>query len=947
MPGISLSSDRWPLIESLFERASDLPEAERDAFLDRECGHDEQMRQEVEALLRADRAADGILDRPLERAAGAVLATPSGPADAPPAGALPPGTLIDVYRIVRELGHGGMGAVYLAERADGAYSQQVALKVVRGGLIAAALERRFLRERQILARLQHPNIARLLDGGFTRERLPYLAMEYVEGEPLTRWAESRSLGAEARLRLFLEVCEAVQYAHRQLVVHRDLKPANILVSGEGHVRLLDFGIARLLDDSAEEGEALTRTGFLLLTPEYAAPEQVRGDAPTTATDVYSLGAVLYELLSGKKAYEFSSHSLTEILRVLDQDIPLLAHRPDLPKALQRQLSGDLETIVHRALAREPERRYPSAEALAADVRRHLEHRPVAARPDSLGYRLAKYLRRNRLAVSAAAALLIAIALGVATTIWQALEARREATRAQAMSDLLYGSFGAVDPLTAQGRTVSAREVLDAAAKRIDTVRDPSVRIDVLRTIGELYFMVAVYEPAESLLLRARTEATALHGERSKERAEVLGIHASMLVDRGKYDEALVLAEETRSIGEDVPGAEGIARSALATIGSALEFKGDTAKAEEVFRQLLELDMRRFGARSKQVGEDLGHIGYNLVFKDRYEEAESMYKRAIETLVAVAPDADSTATAYHGLGLLYRRMARLPEAEQNHRRYYELRARLLGPDHPRVASALVELATDIQMQGRLDEAEPLLKRTLEIRERMLRPDHPELADTFAALAWLSFSRGQLASAIEYERRGRDIYSAALGARHPTTALMNSNLGRFQRDAGDYDAAERSLGDALAVRLETFGPEHTEVAITRVHLGTLRRLQGKLSLAETEYRQALAILEKKLPDDLPRIAEVRAGIGAVLVSSGRTDEALPLLQQASETLDSRVSGDDFRKAEAHLWFGMGLTRQGRPNEARPHLESAHEMLMRVRGAENRWTQLAAQEVAKLSR
>ncbi len=947
MPSTSPSSDRWPLIESLFERASELPESGRGAFLDRECGHDEHIRHEVEALLRADRAADGILDRPLEQAAGAVLSTPCEAADASSAGALPPGTLIDVYRVVRELGHGGMGAVYLAERADGAYSQQVALKIVRGGLIAAALERRFLRERQILARLQHPNIARLLDGGFTQERLPYLAMEYVEGEPLTRWAEGRSLGVEARLRLFLEVCEAVQYAHRQLVVHRDLKPANILVSGGGRVRLLDFGIARLLDDTATEGEALTRTGFLLLTPEYAAPEQVRGDAATTATDVYSLGAVLYELLSGKRAYEFSSHSLTEILRVLDHDIPLLAHRPDLPKALRRQLSGDLETIVHRALAREPERRYASAEALAADVRRHLEHRPVQARPDSLGYQFGKFLRRNRLAVSAAAALLIAIAVGVATTVWQAREARREAVRAQAMSELLYGSFAAVDPESAKGRTVSAREILDAAAKRIDTVHDPSVRVDVLRTIGELYLKLSLYEPAEALLTRARDEATALYGPRSAERGLVLNILAKMLIEKGDYAAVKVAAAEARAIGQALDRAD-IARDGLWSLANAAEFTQEWKESETLWREAIAIDTRTLGAETPEVGHDLSHLGFVLAQLEAHAEAEEMLLRACALLERTAGHySEDTANCVGVLGYLYRQMGRLSEAEKYQREELEIRIRLYGPEHQRVALSLDQLAGHIMLQGRHTEAAPLAEKSLAIRRRLFgSAPHPEVAATLNTLGVLKYSLGDLKQALVYQTESVEINRAVFGNNAGASASIN-NLGRFQRDSGDYAAAERNLNEALALRIKAYGPDHTDTAVIRTQLAHLHRMQNRLTEAEREYERADALLSKTLADDNPRIADVRTGLAAVLVNTGRSAEAVPMLEQARQALEIKVSGDDIRKAEADLWLGVGLARLGRRNDARPHLESAHQMLVRLRGADNQWTQLAAQELAKVSR
>ncbi|MGH8188015.1 MAG: serine/threonine-protein kinase, partial [Steroidobacteraceae bacterium] len=386
----------WSRARMLFERAIELPESEREAFLTQECAGDARLRDELQSLLWADAAPAGVLDAPIESVTDALAEAANG---ALHRHGLPRSGVIGAWRIVSELGAGGMGLVYLAERADGAYEQRAALKIVRGGLFSGTLEQRFLRERQILARLQHPNIARLLDGGFTADGSPYLVMELVEGQPITEWAERHRAELDRRLRLFLQACEAVSFAHRQLVVHRDLKPSNILVDGRGHVRLLDFGIAQLLDENSGQG-GLTRSDLMLLTPEFAAPEQIRGEPPTTATDVYGLGAVLYELLSGKKAFAFASSSIVDVLRAIEQEPPLLGGRKDLAPAVRRRLAGDLETIVRRAMSSEPDRRYPTVDALAADIGRYLDGRPVLARGDGLGYRLVKYARRHRASVAA-------------------------------------------------------------------------------------------------------------------------------------------------------------------------------------------------------------------------------------------------------------------------------------------------------------------------------------------------------------------------------------------------------------------------------------------------------------------------------------------------------------------------------------------------------------------
>jgi serine/threonine-protein kinase len=921
----------WTRARALFERAIELPDGALASLLDRECGDDQELRRKVLELLRADAAAGGILDAPLD----------ASMLDGTPEGAFRPGTLVGSWRLIRELGHGGMGVVFLAERADRAYEQRTALKIVRGGLVSGALERRFLRERQILARLQHPGIARLLDGGFTDEGQPYFVMELVEGEPLTDWAAGRELDLPQRLRLFLDVCDAVQYAHRQLVVHRDLKPANILVTADGRIRLLDFGVARLLDDASGEA-GLTRTGILLLTPEYAAPEQVRGEPATTATDVYGLGAVLYELLSGKRIREVDSHSLTELLRMLESEILPLGERQDLPPSLQRRIRGDLETIAHCALAREPQRRYATVDAMAADVQRHLENRPVLARPDSARYRLGKYLRRHRVGVATTAAAVALLALGVAGTFWQAQQAQREAARAREMSAFLKDLFSSVAPEQTLGRVVTARELLDTGAARIDELRaDPDVRVDVLLTLGDLYFRLGVFHRSQALLTQAESEALAAFGANDVRTAEVQNSLGYILTELSRYDEADEVVGRALATSRRLDDRLVLSHSLDAL--AHLRFNQDRyEEARDLRRELLELNTELHGADSWEVAATLQSLGTIEMDRENYDEGGRLLAEALRReREIVGSQHPSVANTLEVIAVLKLRQGRPREAEPYQREALAIRTEVLGEEHPDVARSLDQIALILQRQNRRAEAVELYERALDLRRRVLGAKHTLVADTLTNLATVDYLSGDLTGAAARQREALDIYREAFGEQHPHVAKGLGNLGAILRELRQFDEAEQVLNRALELRRQLFDEEHTDIAVSLLHLAILHRLTNRLPTAELEFRRALAIFEARLPEDHPRVAETRMGLGATLALSGRAAESLSLLESAYENVHGRIEGDDVRVAESRLWLGMALARLSRDAEALPHLQSAHTVFGALRGPEYYMTQQAAEE------
>ncbi|MGI9176223.1 MAG: serine/threonine protein kinase, partial [Rhodothermales bacterium] len=553
-----MSPEHWQRIDRLFDEALDLPPDERMAFLDGACDGDEALREEVEALLTACENATGFLDQPPISLAETALS----PFFEMPEDDLAPGQSIGPYRIVEPIGRGGMGAVYLAERDDGHFQKRVALKVVKRGMDTDEIVGRFRYERQILARLEHEGVARLLDGGITQDGRPYFVMECVDGEPLDDYCDRMRLSVPERLALFMDVLGAVRYAHHNLVFHRDLKPSNILVAppteegGRPQVKLLDFGIAKLLDTETSTTIPLTAANTRRLTPDYAAPEQIRGEPPTPATDVYALGVILYELLTGRRPYHFPTRQLSEIEQTICERAPhkpstaifhvrlappsaddtpptasaLAAQRATLPKKLCRTLAGDLDAIILKALRKEPERRYASAAELLRDLCRYTEGKTVRARPDTFRYRTSRFIRQHKVGVAATALIMLTLVAGIVATTLQAQRATRayeemqvQTERAESQRDFLAGAFALVDPedptglLSAMEDTLTksefAKALIGGSVARVGELQNPLDQASILNVMGDAYLAFGLFTEAESTFTEALDLKQSQLGER--------------------------------------------------------------------------------------------------------------------------------------------------------------------------------------------------------------------------------------------------------------------------------------------------------------------------------------------------------------------------------------------------------------------------------------------------
>jgi serine/threonine-protein kinase len=775
--GFEASKERWQRISTLFDEVVDEPPEVRDDLLRAACGEDGELRRDVLALLEASEKEEGVVDRPAGIASAEtlqrLLADPDGES------ASLSGTLLGPWRLEREIGRGGMGVVWLAERADGQFAQRAALKLIKRGLDTDEIVGRFRRERQILARLQHPNIARLLDGGVSGDGRPWLAMEYVEGgTPLVQWCDTAGAAPKKRLGLFLDACAAVQYAHRNLIVHRDLKPSNILVTADGEVKLLDFGMARLLEEDAPDADR-TRSGSRWLTPAYAAPEQLRGGVTTTATDVYALGLVLYELLSGKRA----------VVARGDNSPPLAPPSRDASAPMGHLLRGDLDSIVLRALRDEPENRYPSVEALADDLRRWLGGHPVVARRASRMYRGRKFFRRHRLGVSVAAMAALAVLAGGALATYGMIRARRSEAAAQGAANTANEAvrffsqlFEEATPDRSHGAPVTASDILARGAKWLesDARYPPALRARLGIVIGTCYQQMGLFSEARTVLEKTVARAGAALTARDPELPDALNNLATLDYRTDRLSEARALYERaleirTATLGPDHPEVARI----LHNLANTLSMSGQPGDARPMLERALAIREHAFGPRSAEAALTL------------------------EGLAQVRAQTGDAAGAIE--------MAR---------RSVEIDRERLGPDHSATLSAAVVLATIYFDHEQFEDARGVYEQVLESRKKVLGANHPELADAYYNLGNTLLKLGDAVGSVAALRRAVEIYEAALPAGHPFIADAHENLAQALLAMNDREAAAEELRMALDIakdksailESETFSRLSSETALS---------------------------------------------------------------------------------------------------------------------------------------
>jgi serine/threonine-protein kinase len=930
-----MTPERRKQIEALFEAALERPPAQRSAWLAGACEGDEELGREVAGLLAAHERSGGLLEADAVGAAAAVI-----DADAVP-------ERIGPYRIDSVIGRGGMGVVYLAERDDGQFRRRVAIKLIRGGPGLDELQRRFEVERQVLASLDHPNIAGMLDGGVTQDGLPYLVMEYADGLPIDEYCRENSLDIVSILELFRTVARAVHHAHRNLVVHRDIKPSNIFVTADGVVKLLDFGIAKMLDPSNfGHTSTITRTGLRLMTPAYASPEQISGDSVTTATDVYGLGVVLYELLTDRLPFSLDGCSPAECERIIISQEPrrpssvvaeaanaarLPARRFDGQRWLRR-LRGDLDRIVLTALRKEPGRRYASAEQLAEDIERHIKGLPVMARSDSAAYRARKFVARHRWGVVAAVLVLASLVSGALATAWQARRASRQAAIASAQRDraageadkaarvagLMLDLFRLSDPNQTLGDTITARQVLDRGAERIEREfsDQPEIQAELLLEVARVYSHLGLLDRAETLVRRSLELREARYGPSDLEVSASLCELGEVLAALGRRREAIGAFRRAIVIREailDAPDTT-LAR-AQASLAWQVRAEGQHDRAAELFRRALDTQINLLGDESPQVASTM--LGLASAYHDRgsFDEAEALFESALARYDAgSAKPHPLAATALLNIGMLRRLKEEYRTAEPILESAVKMHAALYDPDHHQVIEAQKEWGQLLYYLGRYGEAERVLADALERASRTLGPDHDNTVTLREALAITLTLTGRYGAAMARH----DSALVIKRAKGPGMSLLatETRYGQALLESGRLDEANARF--AAALEMTSANSVYRIIALRGTAMAAQR--QRRYEDAARQFEEALAIAAERLrPSHRYTLATQRA-YACLLIETGRYDEAASLLEQvlAHERRKFREPHPDIGYTLHYL--GEAYLLQGNPFAAETTLRLA---------------------------
>jgi tetratricopeptide (TPR) repeat protein len=812
-----MEPQQWQRVKQILGEALDLDPGERRSFVEAACGGEPEVRSQVESFLAAEDEAGDFIEEPVFAETGRPLAE---------------GQRVGVWRVLHEIGRGGMGAVYLAERADEEFEKRVALKVIRRSAGAEEIVRRFRTERQILAGLDHPHIARLLDGGTTEDDRPYLVMEHVEGRPIDVFCEESRLDLRQRLDLFRTVCRAVHFAHQNRVVHGDLKPGNILVGNDGAPRLVDFGIAEILAPDRLENAAAAGAGPRLMTLACASPEQVSGGTITTASDVYSLGALLYRLLTGRSPYGEPPPEGERLIRAIREEEPpppSLVARP----ADRKRLAGDLDSIVAKAMRKDPQMRYASAEQLAADLQLHLDGFPVLAHEDTPGYRLGKFVRRHKLGV-AAAAVFAAVVLGAVVAL-SALyrEAVRERERAEVVSEFLEGLFQISDPSESRGENITAREVLDQGREKISSELgdQPVLRADLMNTMGRVYRGLGLYEPARELI-----------------------------------EEGLRLRRAT--LGSDHPA---VAESLLALASLQREAKDETS-AEPLLREALAIQRRHGLTATPAHAEALANLGSLQVGRKEYAEAERLYEESLALKRRLhGEESEEVARGLSHLAYLFYMQGRLDEAEARYRETLALRRKVLGDDHPEVATTLSNLGSLLEEQGDAAGAEAVYRDVLARRRKIYDPRHPVLAMSLSNLGFALQAQGRHREAEPLYREALSIADERLGPMHRNRAVYLGNLASALLEQKRAAEAEPLAREALEI-FRTTSPGVWRVADAESVLGGCLARLGRFAEAEPMLLGSYAVLAREPEGSGARAAPAALERIVVLYKAwGRPDKA----------------------------------------------------------------------------
>jgi eukaryotic-like serine/threonine-protein kinase len=892
-----MTVERWEHVKDLLHRALPLDPEQRAHFLKDACSSDDELRAEVESLLLADEGIQSsFMQSPLlaDELSGAV-------------GTLEPGQIFaQRFRLVRRLGEGGMGQVWLAEQTS-PVRRQVALKLIKAGMYDEAVVQRFQSERQSLAIMDHPVIAKVFDAGATQQGQPYFVMEYVPGLAITEYCDQKKLKISDRLELFVQVCEGVQHAHQKAIIHRDLKPANILVvevDGKPVPRIIDFGLAKATAPHVAGETVFTHLGHFVGTPGYMSPEQADPDVVDidTRTDVYSMGVVLYELLAGLQPFETKPRQkqpLDELLRKLREEEPprpstkvgadrdtsaaIAQARGTEPKQLVSLLRGDLDWIAMRALEKDRVRRYGAPSELAADIRRYLNHEPVEARPASAGYRLRKYARRHRVAaglVLLLAAFSVLQAVQLLRTTRERDRATRERDRATRITDFMTSMFMVSDPSEARGNSVTAREILDKASTKMATslAKDPEAQSQMMFVMAGTYINLGLYPRAEDLSKRALDARLAILGPDDPNTLMSMTQLGYILNREGHYADAEHLARQALVAARRIYGPENQETAGVAThLAAILLAQGHYDEGEKLEREVVEIQTRSLGPENHQTLNSMNTLGSALLFEKRYAEAEKEYRQLVDDCRhALGADSPTTLAAMNNLAYSISWQGRFAEAEPLYREVLATEKRVLGPEHPDLTYAMTGVADCLLKEGRLSDSEKLYREALGICHRALGPENPKTLEVQSELVDVLLKEGHVQEGEKLQRETVAANVHALGPEHSSTLTSQASLIEILNREGNYAEAEKLAREIFNIQLRILGLQHSDTLNALQQVGTAMAHEHRYPEASKLFRD---VIEKQ---DTSKGQGDRFSVwysfACVAVAANHPDDALQYLREA---------------------------------------------------------------------
>lgn len=884
-----VSPDQWMKIEALMDKALEVPIEEREGLVRKEGGTDKALVEHVLEMLAAGNKVESFLESSsqshlhdaLAKMASAV-ATDETESDE--------GRMVGPYRLVRKIGRGGMGQVYLAVRDDEAFKRYVALKVIRKGMDSEDILKRFKVERHILASLTHPNIARLLDGGFTEDGQSYFVMEYVDGEPIDKYCDEHRLSLDERLKLFEKVASAVHYAHQNLVVHRDLKPGNILVSTDGSVKLLDFGIAKFLNpDLTGYTLPMTRTEIRVMTPEYASPEQVRGNSVTTASDVYQLGILLYELLTGHRPFTFETKARGEIEKIILEVPPekpstmiskvetqptkmlspeTVSHQRRTPlERLRKQLSGDLDHIVLMALRKEMDRRYQSADQLLQDLQNYRAGRPVMAQADTFKYRTTRFVQRNVLGVVASAAVFLALlTITIVSFTYATITAEQrdkialEVQKSEEVKSLVLGLFERANPNYSRGREISVRELIDqsAAEMRAELVNQPGVLSEMLAVLGMVYSDLGEAEAGMPLIEQALELQESMGSEDSPELAQRLYAMGYILDEAGEVEQAKQFHARALAMRRRLYGEQNLlVAESLNESGVALYWTGNTDSNLVVWQQAYDIRNALLKAPHKDLVESLSNLAAVYTDLEDYGKAEQFYREALSMLRDM--DADNSpdyASNLHNFGTMLIDVEAFDEAETMLKEAIELRTVIFGDRHEDTARSINFLGRLNVARGTLVEAERLFLLSTQIHIEQNGEASFVVGRDYEVLGDLYVAKTEWNKAIDYYSKAATAIRLSSGSDADRFILIQGKIGELYESLDRLAEAERAFRQALQSYSQMEGVEPGQIAVAKLRLGRILLKRGSKEEGQTLLLEAKKAFENEASQFEEQLTEVNA-------------------------------------------------------------------------------------------